>query len=95
LDRDFPLHRRYFWLALIALVAIVLRVNAIDRLPPGLFSDEAVEGLDALDVWAGNFQIWFHAGLGREPLFVYLVAASYALFGVTPLTTRLPAILAD
>lgn len=82
------------WFALIALVAIVLRVYAIDRLPPGLFSDEAVEGLDALDVWAGNFQIWFHAGLGREPLFVYLVALSYALFGVTPLTTRLPAIVA-
>ncbi len=82
------------WFALIAFVAIVLRVYAIDHLPPGLFSDEAVEGLDALDVWAGNFQIWFHAGLGREPLFVYLVAASYALFGVTPLTTRLPAIIA-
>lgn len=82
------------WFALIAFIAIVLRCYAIDRLPPGLFSDEAVEGLDALDVWAGNFQIWFHAGLGREPLFVYLVALSYSLLGVTPFTTRLPAIIA-
>ncbi len=79
---------------LIAAVAIFLRLYAIDRLPPGLFGDEAVEGLDALDVLAGNFAIWFHAHLGREPLFVYLVAASYRAFGVTPLATRLPAIIA-
>jgi 4-amino-4-deoxy-L-arabinose transferase-like glycosyltransferase len=78
----------------IALVAIALRVYAIDRLPPGLFGDEAVEGLDALDVLAGNFNIWFHAHLGREPLYVYLTALSYALFGVTPLATRLPALIA-
>jgi len=79
---------------LIAAVAIALRVYAIERLPPGLFGDEAVEGLDALDVLAGNFQIWFHAHLGREPLYVYLVALAYSLFGVTPLATRLPAIIA-
>ncbi len=79
---------------LIAIVAIAWRVYAIDCLPPGLFGDEAVEGLDALDVLAGNFQIWFHAHLGREPIYVYLVALSYALFGVSPLATRLPALLA-
>ena len=85
-----------FWLAilLIACVAIALRMYAMDRLPPGLFGDEAVEGLDALDVLAGNLQIWFHAHLGREPLYVYLTALSYALFGVTPLATRLPALIA-
>ncbi len=78
----------------VALVAIALRVYVLDRLPPGLFGDEAVEGLDALDVLAGNFNIWFHAHLGREPIYVYLTALSYALFGVTPLATRLPAIIA-
>ncbi|MBM3129613.1 MAG: hypothetical protein FJ009_13425 [Chloroflexi bacterium] len=84
------------WLAimLVASIAILLRVYAIDRLPPGLFGDEAVEGLDALDVLAGNWQIWFHAHLGREPIYVYLTALSYALFGVTPLATRLPALIA-
>ncbi|MEW5720389.1 MAG: glycosyltransferase family 39 protein, partial [Chloroflexota bacterium] len=79
---------------LIGCAALALRVYAIDRLPPGLFGDEAVEGLDALDVLAGNWQIWFHAHLGREPLYVYLTALSYALFGVTPLATRLPALSA-
>ncbi|MDE3087991.1 MAG: glycosyltransferase family 39 protein [Chloroflexota bacterium] len=88
--------RARFWVfaGLIALGALVLRVYAIDRLPPGLFGDEAVEGLDALDVLAGNFAIWFHAHLGREPIFVYLVALSYSFFGITPLATRLPAIIA-
>lgn len=79
---------------LIAAAAIFLRVYAIDRLPPGLFGDEAVEGLDALDVLAGHFAIWFHAQQGREPIYVYLVALSYRAFGVTPLATRLPAVLA-
>ena len=88
--------RAFNWIPilLIALAAIFLRVYAIDRLPPGLFGDEAVEGLDALDVLAGNFAIWFHAHLGREPLYVYLVALSYWAFGITPLATRLPAIIA-
>ncbi|MBI3741583.1 MAG: phospholipid carrier-dependent glycosyltransferase [Chloroflexi bacterium] len=84
------------WIALgfILLIAILFRAYALDRLPPGLFGDEAVEGLDALDVLAGNWQIWFHAHLGREPIFVYLVALAYAAFGVTALATRFPAILA-
>lgn len=86
--------QKWFPFLLIAVVAITLRVYAIDRLPPGLFGDEAVEGLDALDVLAGNWNIWFHAHLGREPIYVYLVALSYALFDVTPLATRLPAIIA-
>ncbi|MBI3912922.1 MAG: phospholipid carrier-dependent glycosyltransferase [Chloroflexi bacterium] len=83
-----------FGLILIVLLGTLLRFYAIDRLPPGLFGDEAVEGLDALDILAGNWQIWFHAHLGREPLFVYLVATSYFFFGVSPFATRLPAILA-
>lgn len=86
--------RQAKWLALIAFLAVILRVYAIDRLPPGLFGDEAVEGLDALDVLAGNFFIWFPAHLGREPLFVYLVALSYKFLGATPFATRLPALLA-
>ena len=79
---------------LLASVAIFLRVYAIDHIPPGLFADEAVEGLDALDVMVGNFFIWFHSQLGREPIYVYLTALSYQLFGITPLATRLPALLA-
>lgn len=88
--------RRMYWAlgVLIMITAVGLRVYAIDRLPPGLFGDEAVEGLDALDVLAGNWSIWFHAHLGREPIYVYLVALSYSLFGVSPLSTRLPAVIA-
>jgi len=91
------LNRRALYLILIwliAVAAIALRVYAIDRLPPGLFADESVEGLDALDVMAGNLNIWFHSQLGREPIYVYLVALSYQFFGVTPLATRLPSIIA-
>lgn len=94
--RSFPQSRVWRWLIvlLIAAIAIGIRVYAIDRLPPGLFGDEAVEGLDALDILAGHWAIWFHAHLGREPLYVYMVALSYGAFGVSPLSTRLPAVVA-
>ena len=87
-------HSTWLALALITLIAFALRVWAFDRLPPGLFGDEAVEGLDALDVLAGNHGIWFHAHLGREPIYVYLVALTYHLLGVTVFATRLPALIA-
>lgn len=86
--------RSWVVLLLIASVGLALRVYAIDRLPPGLFGDEAVEGLDALDILAGNLGLWFHAHLGREPLFVYLVALSYKALGISPLATRVPAVVA-
>ncbi len=41
-------------LGLIGLLAAVLRLVAIDRLPPGLYHDEAYNGLDALNVLRGE-----------------------------------------
>jgi len=65
-------------------LAACLRFYALDRLPPGLYHDEAFNGLDALRVLQGERPIYFAANNGREPLFIYLVAASIALWGRTP-----------
>ncbi|MGH2536888.1 MAG: ArnT family glycosyltransferase, partial [Candidatus Promineifilaceae bacterium] len=63
--------------------------------PPGLYRDEAYNGLDALAVLAGDRQgdspFYFAANNGREPLYIYLTAASVALFGRSPAAVRLPA----
>lgn len=83
----------YLQVALIVLVAAFFRFWQIEDIPPGLFGDEAVEGLDALDVLAGLGQVFFPANYGREGLYIWLVAPSLKLFGVTPLALRLPAIL--
>ena len=88
-------HRPAAWLLLVVLIlAAFLRLWQIDRFPPGLFGDEAVNGLDALDVLAGRGAVFFPANFGREGAHIWLVAAALRLFGVTPFAVRLPSILA-
>jgi 4-amino-4-deoxy-L-arabinose transferase-like glycosyltransferase len=84
------------WLqiALIVAVAAFFRLWQIDSIPPGLFGDEATDGLDALDVLAGRGAIFFPANFGREGLHMWLVAGMFRLMGVTPLALRLPSVLA-
>ncbi len=76
-------------LALVAtlLAAFALRVVALDALPPGLHSDEAVDGLDALSEVIAPF---YPANNGREGLFVLLLAPSLAVLGREPMALRLP-----
>jgi len=83
------------WCLLLAIVALaaVLRLYALDRLPPGLYHDEAYNGLDALNVLQGQHPIFFEANNGREPLFIYLIALSVSLLGRNPLAIRLVAAL--
>lgn len=81
-------------LGLILVGAAVLRLYRLGAVPPGLATDDAMEGLDATRVLQGEWQIWFPALGGREPLFVYLVAASVKVFGPTAFALELPAALA-
>lgn len=68
----------------ITVLAAVLRLVAIDHLPPGLYHDEAFNGLDTLSVLRGQTPIFFPANNGREPLFIYLLAIAVAVLGRTP-----------
>ncbi|MBN2006195.1 MAG: glycosyltransferase family 39 protein [Anaerolineae bacterium] len=81
---------RFFILALL-LIGAGLRLWDTGRTPPGLYHDEAQHGLDALHVLeTGEIPLYFPANNGREPLFIYLVTASVALLGRSPLAVRLP-----
>ncbi len=73
----------------LVLLAWFLRVWRLPLLPPGLHHDEAIEGLNALDVLAGHFRFWFPAGGGREPLFMYVAAAVIWVLGPTAFALRL------
>ncbi len=78
----------------LALAVIMLRFQRLDELPPGLFSDEARNGVGALRVLQGEHAIFFpNIGDGREPSVVYALAMSTLLFGRTLLATRLPTAL--
>ncbi len=90
-DRDQPHLSRTEWFAVLGLVALAgaLRFFELGRIPPGLYHDEAFNGLDALGVLRGDMPLFFEANNGREPLFVYLVALSVAVLGRTPGAIRI------
>lgn len=84
--------KRYIWLVLILLAAAVLRLAAIDDIPPGLTHDEADHGVDAWGVVQGVRPIYFTVGYGREPLYDYSTAVLMSFLGPTYLAGRLTAV---
>ncbi len=98
-----PLHPKWriklsqvAWLELLTvfvifLVALFLRVYRLQEFPPGLHTDEAANGLDAMTILNGQHPIFFPNNSGREPLFLYLQAGMMALLGPTPFALRLTA----
>ncbi|MEM7333043.1 MAG: glycosyltransferase family 39 protein, partial [Chloroflexota bacterium] len=90
--RDFfgPSHTG--WALLLALLTAVLtRFYQLGDAPPGLYRDEAFNGLDALAVLEGQHAIFFTANNGREPGYIYLTAVAISILGRTPLAVRISA----
>lgn len=94
--RQLRIRRHWIWgsLLLVLIVSVFFRFWQITDLPPGLFGDEAADGLDALDVLAGRGQVFFPTNFGREGLHMWIVALSIRCLGVSPLALRLPSVLA-
>jgi len=91
-----PCRRKHFsatWAILLAtvLVGAAARFYKLGDIPPGLYHDEAFNGLDAARVLEGDWPIFFTANNGREPLFLYGIALALALLGRTPFAVRLAA----
>jgi 4-amino-4-deoxy-L-arabinose transferase-like glycosyltransferase len=94
-------HPRYVWptLILIILIASVVRLVALDRVPPGLAPDEASNGYDAYSILlTGRDQHGVLLPLVmrsfndyRMPLFVYSAVPFVGLFGLTSATVRMTA----
>jgi 4-amino-4-deoxy-L-arabinose transferase-like glycosyltransferase len=82
-------------LLVVVAAAAALRFWSLGDHPAGLYRDEAVNGLDALEVLAGERDgqslIYFEANNGREPAYIYLTTLTVALFGRTALALRLTA----
>jgi len=86
------------FLAAILVLASGLRFYNLNRLPPGLWFDEGLAGLNALSLLHnGHFRLYFDnreffdgkATNAEEPLFHYLLAPSIAILGPTVLALRL------
>ena len=96
LANDERLHLVVKWGIVVALaVAVVLlRLQRLDVLPPGLVGDENTDGMAALRILQGEHAIFFpDVGIGREPSALYAIALSTLLFGRTLLAMHLPTAL--
>ena len=74
--------KRLLLLAIIG-IAIFFRLYQIESLPPGDSYDPAFYGVDALLILEGDCPIFFEGNFGREPLFSYLLALFFLIFGPT------------
>ncbi len=75
---------------LIIFVASFFRLYKINTIPPGLWPDEAANGVDALKaIDSGNLKIFYPANNGREGLFINLQAVSIKVFGAEPWALRI------
>jgi 4-amino-4-deoxy-L-arabinose transferase-like glycosyltransferase len=84
--------RAFLWgMVGVLLVAAALRLSALGEVPPGLYHDEAYHGLDVMEILEGWLPLYFPANNGREPLFIYEIAAIVALLGKSPFALRLAA----
>lgn len=82
-----------FWLLLVLLTAVFLRLYQLTTIPPGLTHDEADHGITAVAILNGARDIYFTVGHGREPLFDYATAGLMALLGQKAWVLRGTAVL--
>jgi 4-amino-4-deoxy-L-arabinose transferase-like glycosyltransferase len=81
--------RELLLLALIIVVAGCLRLYRLQELPPGLSGDTAYKGVAADRVLGGEYPIFFEESWGGiEPMYIYLQAGFFKLFGSTPLAIK-------
>ncbi len=88
-------------LLLILIIALFLRIWQIDKVPVSLFGDELDLGYQAYSIlktgkdYSGNpWPIHFQSlAEWRTPLYLYSAVPTVALFGISPLGVRLPAVI--
>src|SRR4030042_6462040 len=88
-------------LLLIILLAAFMRLWNIDKVPVSLFGDELDVGYQAYSIlktgrdYSGNFMPLHFQSLAewRTPLYLYSAVPTVAVFGISPLGVRLPAMI--
>ncbi len=84
---------RWLLAAILALAAF-LRLYQLDRFPPGLYSDEAMDGNNAMEALeTRHFQVFYPEDNGREGLYADTAALAIAAFGNRAWALRLPAVI--
>lgn len=87
-------HRKGVALFLVIALAVYFRFWQLNHLPPGLYEDEAANGLDVFKIQHHDFRPFYSTNNGREALFFYLQAIFVTVMGNTVLALRIaPALI--
>ncbi|MBI2463086.1 MAG: glycosyltransferase family 39 protein [Candidatus Spechtbacteria bacterium] len=74
----------------IILIGAFLRFFNLSTLPPGIYPDEARNGIDALHAMAtGQYSVFYPANNGREGLYIDLLTIVFRIFGVSIFSLKL------
>jgi len=72
------------FLLIIIAIASFFRLWQLSSIPPGLYPDVAINGNDAIaSLKSGDFKVFYPDNNGREGLFIWLIALSFSIFGVS------------
>jgi len=75
---------------LIIILAAFLRFYHIQSIPPGLYSDEAMNGINAIIAnQTSNYKIFYPENNGREGFFINYIAILFKIFGIEVWVIRL------
>lgn len=79
-----------FFLTVVLIVASFFRLWELNRIPPGLYPDEAINANDAfLTLKTKSPHVFYPENNGREGLFINLIAFSFFLFGISAWSMRI------
>jgi 4-amino-4-deoxy-L-arabinose transferase-like glycosyltransferase len=91
---DLNLRTYIILMVLVVLGALFMRSYHISTLPPGVYPDESVNGIDAITANAAHhWKLFYENNNGREGLFMNLIALSFSLFGVSVVALKMWSIL--
>ncbi|MDO8522823.1 MAG: glycosyltransferase family 39 protein [bacterium] len=85
------MRRKYWILVIIILLAAFLRLWDLKNIPPGLWSDEAMNGVNTIQAnEGGGWKVFYPENFGREGLFINIQALFVKALGHEPWVLRLP-----
>jgi 4-amino-4-deoxy-L-arabinose transferase-like glycosyltransferase len=79
-------NQKFFFLFLILLLAAFFRLWNLQTIPPGLYPDEAINGVEA---FLSPGKIFYPENNGREGLFINLISLFFKIFGPSAFSIRL------
>lgn len=74
----------------IMFLAMFFRLWRINSAPPGLYPDEAINGMNAATALeTGEYKVFYPDNFGREGLYINVIAFSFKIFGVNVWSLRM------